>query len=197
MINVCSNCGKYAVKKIIDLVESTVTCPFCFFKHEYIFKTLSIVTGPSGAGKTTIHEQLTGHIPGNILLEGDIFWSGRTDGFFDLVLRTCKNIIQSNVSVVVFNSGLGVPSNISKSDESAYFRGFRYLNLTCSDETLVKRLTGRPEWRKSATEEELQKQLQFKKWLDIEHQFNTIDTTSKDITETSEIVRNWIINNGP
>lgn len=202
MVNTCANCGEYKIDKIIDLKRSTVICPLCQHEHSFIFKTLLIVTGPSGAGKTTICQTLIGQIPNIAILEGDIlindyFNSPQTNykEYFELWLRICKNLHQSGINVVLFNSGMGVPENIRQCKESIYFKGFKYLNLSCSEETLVNRLNQRPAWRNSANVVELKNQLGFKQWLDKEHAGNTIDTGLLSVAQTSELVKEWIINN--
>ena len=158
-----------------------------------------ILTGASGSGKTTILHHLQGILPRVILLEGDILWNDYYNqpdthylSYFNQLLRVCKNLNQSDNLVVVANSGLGVPSNIEQCEESRFFNEFIYFHLTCSDEALVQRLESRPAWRKSADNEGLKNQLNFKKWLDDRHKDHALDTTNFSIHESTARVKQWI-----
>lgn len=200
MVNTCVACGQYSTEHFADKINGQVVCTFCGHAVPFLFKDLLILTGPSGSGKTTILQKLQHHLSKVILLEGDILWNeyyNQPDThyltYFNQVLRLCKNLNQSDNIVVVANSGLGVPSNIEQSPESRFFSGFKYLNLTCSDELLIERLKARPSWRNSADEASLENQLNFKKWLDDYHKDHTIDTSKISIDETSEFVKNWML----
>lgn len=199
MINTCTSCGLYSTEQVTDKIHHQVICPNCGQARPFHFKNLLILTGPSGSGKTTILQQLLNRVPKNILLEGDILWNDYYNQpdthylvFFNQLLRLCKNLNQSDHTVVVANSGLGVPANIEQCTESRYFNRFIYLNLTCSEELLISRLKARPAWRNSGDENELHNQLNFKKWLDVQHKDHTLDTSSLTIEETTGKVIKWI-----
>ena len=56
MVEICPNCGNYDYDKTVE--KSAVTCPKC--SHTWDFKKLPlfIVTGASGAGKSTTLQAL-------------------------------------------------------------------------------------------------------------------------------------------
>lgn len=190
----------YSTEHFTDKVNNQVVCKHCGHAQPFLFKDLLILTGPSGSGKTTLLHQLQGMLSKVILLEGDILWNDYYNQpdthyltYFNQLLRLCKNLNQSDNQVVVANSGLGVPSNIEQSPESRYFNRFLFLNLTCTDELLIQRLKARPSWRKSGDEEEIRNQLSFKKWLDEQHKGYSLDTSYLSIAETTDKVRQWIM----
>jgi ribose 1,5-bisphosphokinase PhnN len=200
MINTCPSCGLYSTEHLTDKENNKVICANCGHAQSFLFRDLLILTGPSGSGKTTVIQHLQGMLTNTILLEGDILWNDyynqpdtHYSAYFNQLLRLCKNLNQSGNQVVVANSGLGVPANIEQCTESRYFNRFIYLNLTCSDELLINRLKSRPSWRKSGDETEIQNQLGFKKWLDQQHKDHTLDTSRLSVTETADIVKQWII----
>src|SRR5690349_1107456 len=59
MFNVCPQCGEYCVEKIIEPSEpgsantAHAICPFCHYAHQFFRQPLFIITGASGAGKST------------------------------------------------------------------------------------------------------------------------------------------------
>ncbi len=54
MFNVCPQCGQYSDEKTIDPQRPFAICPFCHHPHRFVQLPLFVVTGASGAGKSTI-----------------------------------------------------------------------------------------------------------------------------------------------
>ena len=74
MMNVCFQCGMYHADKLIDPAGPFAVCPECGFKHPFRQLPLLIVSGASGAGKSTVCQQLTGQLTQAVLLDSDILW---------------------------------------------------------------------------------------------------------------------------
>ena len=202
MINVCSQCGIYRADKIVDPAGPFAICPECGYKNSFRRLPLLIVSGASGAGKTTVCQQLLGRITQAILLDSDILWRPEFNtpdthyrDFFELWLRVCKNISQSGRSVVLFGAGVGVPDNIENCIERRYFSKVHYLALVCSDETLSDRLRQRPVWRGTHNTTFLDENIRFNRWFktyDSQPSIKLVDTTSAPIEETARQVASWI-----
>ena len=115
MMNVCFQCGMYRADKIIDPAGPYAICPECGYKHKFRQSPLLIVSGASGAGKSTVCQNLIGQVTQAVLLDSDILWrpefnTPETDyrDYFELWLRICKNIAQSGRPVVLFGAWAGV-----------------------------------------------------------------------------------------
>ncbi|MBN1922962.1 MAG: hypothetical protein JW892_17070 [Anaerolineae bacterium] len=59
MFNTCPKCGAYRADKIIDPDRAIAICPECGHRHPFLRLPLLIVSGASGAGKSTISLTLT------------------------------------------------------------------------------------------------------------------------------------------
>ena len=204
MINVCFNCGLYRADKIIDPAGPYAICPACGHKHPFRYLPLLIVSGASGAGKSTVCNALLGHFTDAVLLDSDILWCPAFDkpennyrDFFEIWLRMSKNIAQSGRPVVLFGAGAGVPSNIEPCVERRYFSAVHYLALTCDDDVLAARLRARPQWRDSAGDAFLQNQIAFNRWFKqtgptLDPSIALLDTTRSTLEETIGQVADWI-----
>ena len=202
MMNVCFQCGMYRADKIIDPAGPFATCPECGFKHPFLQLPLLIVSGASGAGKSTVCQRLTGRITRAVLLDSDILWRSEFNSpetnhreYFELWLRLCKNISQSGRPVVLFGAGAGVPENIEDCIERRYFSAVYYLALVCSDRALSERLQARPVWRGTRDSKYIEEHIRFNHWLkeyvggpEIER----IDTTDTLPDETAAQVATWV-----
>lgn len=207
MINICQHCGHYRADKIIDPSGPVAICPECGHAHPFRHLPLPIVCGPSTGGKTTVCERLVGPDGGlagqAVLLDGDILWRAEFNnpaddyrGFFETWLCMGKNINQSGVPLVLFNSG-AIPGNIEYCVERRYFTETHYLALVCADETLAQRLHRRPAWRESNLDAFIGAQRRFNRWLwdqaDVpDSRLELLDTTELSIADSVDFVRRWI-----
>jgi len=105
--------------KVIDPSGPAAICPECGFRHSFVQLPLLIVSGASGAGKSTVCHTLIGRLNHVLLLDSDILWrpefntpANKYREFFEQWLRMCKNVSQSGRPVVLFGGGAGVPDNI-------------------------------------------------------------------------------------
>ena len=201
MMNVCFQCGIYRADKIIDPAGPYAVCPECGYRHLFKQLPLLIVSGASGAGKSTVCHKLVGNVSKAVLLDSDILWRAefnRPDhhrDYFETWLRLCKNISQSGRPVVLFGAGAGVPDNIENCVERRYFSAVHYLALVCSDVALTERLRQRPEWRGSGEPAYIDDHVRFNRWFQAyDHQppIRLIDTTDAPIEETILQVTSWM-----
>lgn len=203
MFNVCHLCGLYRADKIIDPSGPYAICPECGHPHAFHQRPLLIVSGASGAGKSTACHALVGNIDTVVLLDSDILWRPEFDkpeenyrDFFETWLRMAKNISQAGRPVVLFGAGMGVPENIEPCVERRYFSEVHYLALVCTDEVLTQRLKARPAWRGSGQEAYIENHIQFNRWFKGQQTgkfpIHLIDTTDQSPEVTAEQVRSWI-----
>lgn len=143
MVNVCFQCGVYHADKTIDPSGPFAICPECGFNHHFLLLPLFIVSGASGAGKSTVCHALLGRLPNAVLLDSDIIWCPEFNtpednyrDFFETWLRVHKNISQAGRPVVLFGAGAGVPDNIEPRIERRYFAFVEHLALVCDDTVL-------------------------------------------------------------
>ena len=203
MFNVCHNCGLYRADKIIDPSGPYAICPECGHKHLFRQLPLLIVSGASGAGKSSVCQALLGKLDTVILLDSDILWRPEFDtpedhyrDFFETWLRMAKNISQSGRPVVLFGAGMGVPDNIEPCVERRYFSQVHYLALVCDDEVLVQRLKARPAWRGSGKDAFMDANIQFNRWFKTRENnqppLALLDTTKVPLERTIGQVKTWI-----
>jgi predicted ABC-type ATPase len=203
MFNVCHHCGLYRADKIIDPSGPYAICPECGYKHPFRQLPLLIVSGASGAGKSSVCQALIGKLANLVLLDADILWRPEFNrpesnyrDFFETWLRLVKNISQAGRPVVLFGAGMGVPENIEPCVERRYFSDVHYLALVCNDEVLVQRLKARPAWRGSGGQAHLDDHVQFNRWFKEQGKSNTrislLDTTEALLESTIEQVKTWI-----
>jgi AAA domain-containing protein len=203
MFNVCHNCGLYRADKIIDPSGPYAICPECRHKHLFRQLPLLIVSGASGAGKSSVCQATLGKLDDVVLLDSDILWRPEFNkpeddyhDFFETWLRLAKNISQSGRPVVLFGAGMGVPENIEPCVERRYFSDIHYLALVCNDEVLAQRLKARPAWRGSGDQASMDTHVQFNRWFKAaqsgDHPISLFDTTNGPLETTIEQVKTWI-----
>ena len=164
---------------------------------------LFVVSGASGAGKSSVCHELLGSVKEAVLLDSDILWrdelnrSDKHRDFFETWLRMCKNISQSGMPVVLFGAGMRVPENMEQRVERRYFSRLHYLALVYDDDILAKRLHQRPKWRRSADEPWVTEQISFHHWFKengdkIEQRITLLDTTDVSVYRVASRVLSWI-----
>lgn len=203
MFNVCPGCGEYTdAKEIISSLPARAVCPVCKYEHRFLSLPLFVVTGASGSGKTTAALELVEMSQDYVILDQDILWNDAFNApendhrvFRNTWLRMVKNIHQAGKSVVLFGSA--IPRQYESCIERRYISHIHYLALVCELSELERRLVERPNWRNSGSAENLQKMLDFNKWLcenasRTEPQMTLLDTTKITVQETIKSIQEWI-----
>ena len=105
--------------------------------------------------------------------------------------------ISARRGLPVILCGSALPDQFERSPERRYFSTLHYLALVCDEALLKERLTLRPTWRQSQSEDFLERMVAFNRWL-IEHAPTTtppmtlLDTTTDPLEETLAKVERWI-----
>jgi adenylate kinase len=171
VFNVCPRCGQYSVEKSVSEDGPFVICPYCGHQHPFLRLPLFVITGASGAGKTTIGFALVQELHGEaVVMESDILWrpefaTAEDDyrSYRNLWLRVAKNISQAGLPVVLV--GTSIPEQFEHLPERRYFSAIHYLGLIAGEEELVRRLRDRPAWRNSRSDEFVERMRHFNCWL--------------------------------
>jgi hypothetical protein len=202
MFNVCPGCGEYCVEKTIDPAGPYAVCPFCNYAHPFLQQPLFILTGASGAGKTTACLRLVPLLTECVVLEADILWGvlatteqNDYSDYRNVWLRIAKNIGQSGRPVLL--CGTAIPDQFEACPERRYFSTIHYLAIVCDDALLAERLKQRPQWRKSGSAEFIEHMIGFNNWLKA-HAATTNppmelhDSSHQDMQKTVNEVARWV-----
>jgi predicted ABC-type ATPase len=195
VFNVCPQCGEYSVEKTIDSSGPYAVCPFCHHTHPFLQQPLFIITGPSGAGKTTVCLELVSRMNECVVMESDILWGNSSENYHDMWLRVAKNIGQAGRPVVL--CGTALPEHFEACPERRYFSTLHYFAMVCDDVLLKERLKFRPQWRGSGSNDVVEQMIQLNRWLK-EHATTTnppmtlYNSSRQPIQETTKDVAQWI-----
>lgn len=211
MFDICWNCGELTPKKVVEKTDehAIAVCPDCGYEHLCQYLPLFVVTGASGAGKSTMHYEfvrkaITGgdDVTDSVVpLDSDMLWDAGSnmedEAYRDLYLRLCVNLHQSGRPVLLFGAGMN-PANLESSARRRYFPAIHYLALVADDADLTERLRGRPDWRESHTEEYIDNHLSYNQTLkDAEFvpegvPYKTLNTSKLTIGECVTTIRQWL-----
>jgi hypothetical protein len=148
-------------------------CTACVGSAPFVTQPLFILTGASGAGKTTV-TPLLGRLLGDCaVFDKDLLW-GRTreDQFDDCWLLIAHSQAQQNRPTVI--CGTTLPWDLEKNPERAMVGTIYFANLHCTDEIREQRLRARPAWRQSSSDEVIAHHNGFAAWL-LEHASTEFD----------------------
>jgi predicted kinase len=126
-------------------------CRRCGEERPFARPPLLVVTGTSGAGKSTICARLAGRIPGALLLDADVFAGEMVSvtppdqdypAFWRSMARLAHELSQNGVAVVFFSVML--PHQLlSNTDVLDYFESVEFLCLRCDAGALRDRFARR------------------------------------------------------
>ncbi|SEN97801.1 AAA family ATPase [Paenibacillus sp. OV219] len=172
MFNVCPACGEYRIDKSIQQTDggTYAICPACEHPHPFLQLPLFIVTGASGAGKSSLVLQLSSITKDFVVMETDILWDNRYNepdtnyrDYREMWLRMAKNITQAGKPVVL--CGSTTPEQLEDCVERRYFGEIHYIALVCESGLLEERLRSRPAWRGSSSDDFIKGMVGFNQWF--------------------------------
>jgi energy-coupling factor transporter ATP-binding protein EcfA2 len=194
---ICQSCEAW-MTPVVDADHQIVRCSVCEHQQVHRFLPLFIVTGPSGAGKTTIVPALQQLLPTWDVFETDILWDSGGDWKMAHCnwLRIAQHIAQRPIGNPTILCGTILPDRIADCPSLPLFSAVHWLALLCEPATLAERLRRRPAWR-GWDGTTIAEQLQFAAWFRAHGQdafdppLTIVDTTVISIEATAEMVRDW------
>ena len=189
----CLDCGPRAVLER-DPAALVLRCASCGAVTEVPALPLFVITGASGAGKTTVTPALRRLLPECVVFEGDPISQVATlgwDVFRDTWLRIAHEVAL-NGRVTVLCTSLR-PDALDALPARKLLGPVHFGNLDCPDDVRAARLRARPSWRHSGTEEAIATHQRFAAWL-REHIDPTWDTSALTPDETAERIATWVRN---
>lgn len=202
MPRVCPECGEWCEEEPIDFTVPAVICPHCQYGEPFLRLPLFVITGASGAGKTTLGRHLPARLPECVTLDTDILWGvlpataeKNYNDYQDRWLHLARHIAQNGRPVVL--CGTTMPERIMASPEHRYFSDIHILALVCDDDVLIQRLKQRPAWRGCDNEETQNTMVKFNRWHkeqadQTQPPMTLYDTTTSTLEQTLEDTRQWI-----
>jgi hypothetical protein len=187
----CMNCGPAAVLDR-DRAAPVFRCPSCGAVTEVPTRPMFVVTGASGAGKTTVTAPLGRLLPECAVFEGDLILQASALGW-DMWRDTWLRIAHGNAlngRPTVLCTSL-IPSHLESLPARKLLGPIRFCNLDCPDDVLAERLRARPSWRHSGSEEVILTHQRFAAWLRA-HIDPTWDTSALTPDEAAERIATWI-----
>jgi RNase adaptor protein for sRNA GlmZ degradation len=162
----CMTCGPQAVL-VRDPLAPTLRCPGCGDVQRVPALPLFVVTGASGAGKTTVTGPLRRLLPDCDVFDTDIlplqFAALGWDTWGNAWLRLAHGIALNGRATVLCGSML--PSQLEATPARKLLGPIHSCNLDCPDDVLAERLRARPSWRHSTIESVIIEHQRFAAWL--------------------------------
>ena len=195
MAMVCDGCGLH-VKPVIEPDRQCARCPECGHVSFMKLLPLFIVTGTSGAGKSTVVPELRRRLPAFDVFDMDLLAGDDWQQIKWNWLKIAHSIAQSGRGTVL--CGTVVPENLAGAPYLPYFDAICYLNLHCDDETRAARLRARPAYR-GTTEEFIAGHADFARWLlanaatAFDPPMPTVDTTGCTPGAAADEVASWVL----
>jgi hypothetical protein len=192
----CYPCGGYTVRRRA-LIDCTgyFTCQDCGCQFTKTVLPLFIVTGASGAGKSTIIEPLQHLLSGCGVFDKDQMWASDWDMAYNNFFRIASALAQGGKQTVIV--GTIIPEHLEGLSDRELVGDIFYINLHTDDQTRRARLMSRRKWG-LPSEEFIQEHARFAAQLlaDAETKFGhpmpTFDTTTKAPEEVAAQVAGWI-----
>jgi hypothetical protein len=187
----CLTCGPGAVLAR-DPAAPVLRCASCGALTGVPALPLFVVTGASGAGKTTVTGPLGRLLPECAVFEGDLInqiaalgW----DMWRDTWLRVAHGNALNGRPTVLCTSLL--PSQLEDLPARKLLGPIYFGNLDCPDDVLEARLRARPAWRHTNTDEAVLNHQRFAAWL-REHIDPSWDTSTLTVEEAAARIAAWV-----
>jgi len=187
----CMTCGPDVLLRR-DPRAPVLQCPRCGDSVPVPALPLFVVTGASGAGKTTIAGPLRGLLPDCDVFEVDLTlqvaalgWETWRDTWLRLAHAVALN---GRVSVLC---GSLLPDQLESVPARRLLGPIHFCNLDCPDDVLAARLRARPSWRHGSVETAIANHQRFAAWLRA-HIQPSWDTSALTPGEAAERVAAWV-----
>jgi len=184
-------CGPAAVVDR-DPAAPVLRCARCGDAQRVPALPLFVVTGPSGAGKTTVTGPLRRLLPDCAVFDADLTlhiaalgWETWRDTWLRLVYGEALN---GRVTVLC---GSSLPAQLDALPARKLLGPIHFCTLDCPDDVLAARLRARPSWRHSSSETVIAEHQRFAGWLRT-HIQPCFDTSVSTPDEVAEHIAAWV-----
>jgi broad-specificity NMP kinase len=207
---VCQRCGAFSTDGPVSGDGpgwAVVTCPVCGHGTSFRRLPLFVVTGASGAGKTTTCELLLHTFPDVVVLESDVLLAALNSFAVDDIQRYWNHWVRLVVhlhqaSKPVLLCGTVLPRHLESAPDRDGLDAVHYLALTCEDAELERRLSARPAWREW-NDDRIAEHVRFNRWWRDQEirdgregedapSVDIHDTTGVSPERTADMVRIWV-----
>jgi broad-specificity NMP kinase len=192
---VCPRCGAHALTNAERAPDST-RCAACGASTPANVFPLFVVTGASGAGKTTVVPALRRRLPECVVFDKDLLWGrGTAEQFTNNWLRIAYAVAQCGRHAVI--CGTIMPGDVDACEDRGLVGAVHFLNLHCGDEVRGRRLRARPPWR-GVDDEYVVEHERFARWLlesaatRFDPAMPTVDTSDRSAEEVADAVGRWV-----
>ena len=197
----CDRCGSFTIARTALRGDwGEFACSSCQRQFSRRVLPLFIVTGASGAGKTTIIGLLQRRLTEYGVFDKDALWAQDWDTVYNNYFRIASALAQGGrLSVIV---GTLLPEFFAGLSDRDLVGTIHYANLHCDDEARARRLLTRRTWD-IPDEEFVRKHRVFARWLldhaetDFDPPMPTFDTTTAPPEEVAEEVARWVLGRSP
>ena len=192
----CDRCGAYAIRRVaLDGEQGTFACGACGRCDTRRVLPLHIVTGASGAGKTTIITIVQRTLVECGVFDKDALWATDWDMVYNNFFRIASSLAQGGRRAVVI--GTILPEFLTGLSDRDLVGTIHYANLHCDDASRERRLLTRRTWDVPARAF-IEKHQAFAAWLLAEAStafdppMPTFDTTQSTPDEVAAQVVRWV-----
>ncbi len=196
MYNVCTKCDS----KQYEIIDGNVICSACGNKIALSKQPLFIVLGASGSGKSSLCTEFASNFKQVVSLDGDCIcdysvYKNLSNGvqmYRNELLRVCKNVIQFDKPVILYNSGM--PEDYKICEEFKFFNKVYFLALVCDDDELEKHLQQRRKYRDCGNDVFIARQKIYNDALksNVEGNIIVIDNTNLKSRQTTILFKSII-----
>jgi predicted kinase len=184
-------CGPGAVLDA-DPAAHRLRCPRCGSESWLPALPLFVVTGASGAGKSTITGPLRSLLPGCVVFETDVILHVAAlglDTWRNTWLQLAHAAALGGQATVL--TGSLTPAQLERLPARKLIGPIHFALLDCPDDVLAGRLRERPAWRASSTEAKIVEYQRFAAWLRA-RVMPSFDTSTASAAEVANRVAAWV-----
>jgi hypothetical protein len=184
----------------MEPAQASAVCPGCGRRDPAPTEPLLVVTGASGAGKTTLFSPLARELAGEAAVF-DIDWLIDAFGMQaegaalnwgairSAWLSVAEGLASGGLPTVLL--GPLAPFHLEQLPKAGWIASMHFFLLDCSDVVRRERLEARPPWRGRDRERAIAEQAQWGVWL-REHIGQGVDTSQAAVEETVGSVAGWV-----
>ena len=195
----CMDCGPDALieREPSEPEVAILRCHRCGDRQRVPVRPLFVVTGPSGAGKTTVTGPLRRLLPQCDVFEADLTWhiaAAGHDNWRNTWLQLAHGVALNGRATVL--CGSLTPDQLERLPARKLIGPIHFCLLDCPDGVRAARLRARPAWRDSSSEDVIVRHQRFAAWLRAQIQ-PCFDTGAVTPEETAAQIAAWIRETSP